>query len=95
MSVSRSQKSPTVSHADVGHKNDARRARLAAPAIGETDPCEGTLGPVPPPLPADPAVRAELHQRLERGVAAARVGVGEEWEVVHAKIRARLNLPPL
>jgi hypothetical protein len=56
---------------------------------------EGTLGPVPPPLPKDPAVRAELRQRLERGIASARAGIGEDWEVVHARVRARLNLPPL
>lgn len=56
---------------------------------------EGSLGPVPPPLPADPAVRAELRQRLERGLSAARSGIGEDWEVVHARVRARLNLPPL
>lgn len=51
--------------------------------------------PVPPPLPEDPAVRAELRQRLELGLASARAGVGEEWEVVHSRVRARLNLPPL
>lgn len=56
---------------------------------------EGSLGPVPPPLPADPALRAELRQRLERGLASASAGVGEDWEVVHARARARLNLPPL
>ena len=84
-----------MNHADGGHSSGARRARVAAPASAETDPSEGTLGPVPPPLPTDPALRAELRQRLERGVAAARAGVGEDWEVVHAKIRARLNLPPL
>lgn len=56
---------------------------------------EGTLGPEPPPLPDDPVLRAELRKRLERGIAAARAGQGEDWEVVHARLRARLNLPPL
>lgn len=54
---------------------------------------EGTLGPVPPPLPDDPAVRAELRQRLEQGLASALAGVGEEWRVVHARVFGRLNLP--
>jgi len=56
---------------------------------------EGTLGPVPPPLPDDPAGRAELRPRLDRGLASALAGVGEDWEVVHARARARLSLPPL
>ncbi len=56
---------------------------------------EGTLGSVPPSLPTDPAVRSALRQRLESGLASAQAGIGEDWEVVHARIRARLNLPPL
>lgn len=55
----------------------------------------GTLGPIPLPLPKDPAVRVELRQRLERGLASAQAGIGDDWEVVHARVRARLNLPPL
>src|SRR5712691_2754880 len=95
MSSKASQQSPmprTVHSAD-GHGR--RKARPQAMTGDDAEPGEGTLGPVPPPLPNDPAVRAELRQRLERGLAAARAGIGEDWEVVHARIRARLNLPPL
>lgn len=69
----------------------ARKLRKSARAVDRNK--EGTLGPVPPPLPDDPTVRAELRQRLDRGLASAVAGVGEEWEVVHARVCARLNLP--
>ena len=57
-----------------------------------TESVEGTLGPVPPPLPDDPALRAELLARLDRGVAAARAGRGTDHRIVHARLRAKYNL---
>jgi hypothetical protein len=72
--------------------NSPRLPKLAQSALVDE---EGTLGPVPPPIPADPAVRAELRERLKRGLASAEAGNGEDWEVVHARVRASLNLPPL
>lgn len=97
MSANRAQRSPVVGQEKGGHspRGGQGRAAKAAPAADAADPGEGTLGPVPPPLPSDPAVRAELQKRLERGLAQARAGIGEDWEVVHARVRARLNLPPL
>jgi hypothetical protein len=47
---------------------------------------EGTVGPVPPPLPANPRERAALFAHLEEGIAAALTGDGEDWEEVHARI---------
>jgi hypothetical protein len=40
----------------------------------------------PPPLPNDSKVLAELRGRLEKGIAEAKAGSGEDWELVHARI---------
>lgn len=74
------------------HSSGGSRAR-STPASDDAEPGKGTLGPAPPPLPTDPKVRAELFARLERGIADARAGRGEDREVVHARIRDRLKLP--
>ena len=54
---------------------------------------EGTLGPVPSPLPNDPALRAELLSRPDRGVADALAGRGTDARIVHARLRAKYDLP--
>lgn len=72
----------------------AKTEGSAAPTSPADADLAATLGPVPPPLPDDPGLRAALRERLERGLAAAESGEGEDWEVVHARLRARLNLPP-
>ena len=54
---------------------------------------EGSLGPVPSPLPNDPAMRAELLARLDCGVADALAGRGTDARIVHARLRAKYSLP--
>jgi hypothetical protein len=40
----------------------------------------------PPPLPNDSKVLAELRGRLEKANTEAKAGIGEDWELVHARI---------
>lgn len=40
----------------------------------------------PPPLPSDSQVLTALRGRLETGIAEAKAGLGEDWELVHARI---------
>jgi hypothetical protein len=46
-----------------------------------------------PPLPSDPASLAEIRAGIEQGIAEANAGQGEDWEVVHSRLRRELNLP--
>ncbi|MBL9041768.1 MAG: hypothetical protein JNM83_09220 [Myxococcales bacterium] len=52
------------------------------------------MEPVPPPLPADPAERAELFARLDRSIASAQAGRLVDWEDVDRRTRQKLGLPP-
>jgi len=93
MSANRSQGYPMMAQPADGHSGGGSRAR-STPASEDADPGEGTLGPVPPPLPTDPKVRAELIARLDRGIAEAQTGRGVDWEELDRRTRAKYGLPP-
>lgn len=96
MSSQRSQRVSILAQAPDGNGGGGTAPRAAKPkadAIVTRESEEGTLGPVPPPLPDDPALRAELVARLERGIAEARAGRGTDYRLVHARLRAKYNLP--
>lgn len=59
----------------------------------DSAPSERSLGPVPPPLPVDPALRAELFARLDRGIAESRAGRDVAWEDLDRRTRAKHGLP--
>ena len=43
---------------------------------------------IPPPIPTVPATREHVRASLELGLAEARAGIGEDFEVVQARLRA-------
>jgi len=51
------------------------------------------LGPISPPLPSDPEVRAELFARIDRGVADVRAGRVLDWEELDRRMCAKHGLP--
>lgn len=80
-------KSPAVKDSVGG--SQIRTLRKAPLLPADDDPLASL-----PPLPSDPVALAELRRRLEEGLAAVRAGEGEDWQAVHARVRARLNLSP-
>jgi hypothetical protein len=44
---------------------------------------------IPPPIPTAKATREQIRASLELGLAQARAGVGEDFEVVQARLRAK------
>ncbi len=44
---------------------------------------------IPPPIPTAPATREQVRASLELGIAEARAGIGEDFEVVQARLRAQ------
>ncbi len=92
MSANRAHEHPMMANALDG-KGEAPRGS-SIPAGDEVEPGEGTLGPVPLPLPRDPTVRAELLVRLDRGIAESRTGCGVDWEALDRRPRAKYGLPP-
>ena len=67
-----------------GGGTSGRGAPLDEPA---PDPGETAS---PPPLPADPGVRAQIFARIERGLAQARAGVGDDLEDVLADMDRKI-----
>ncbi|MFO0620699.1 MAG: hypothetical protein U0745_04835 [Polyangia bacterium] len=62
---------------------------------GRTRPGDGEMmDPTPPPLPSDPAERAELFARLDRSIASAQAGRLVEWDELDRRTRQKLGLPP-
>lgn len=88
MSASRAHR---INRANDGHSADGPARAGSLP--GDLAPSEGTLGPVPPPLPADPMLRAELFARLDRGIAESRAGRDVAWEDLDRRTRAKHGLP--
>ena len=48
---------------------------------------------VPYPGASPESVEREVIDRIEEGIAEAKAGLGEDWEVVHSRLRRELNLP--
>lgn len=90
MSASRAHKIAVKDASDSQSSGGSVPARSLPTASA---PSAGTLGPVPPPLPTDPAVRAELFARLDRGIAEARAGRDVSWEDLDRRTRAKHGLP--
>jgi hypothetical protein len=44
---------------------------------------------IPPPIPTAPATREQIRASLELGLAEARAGIGEDFELVQARLRAK------
>ncbi len=61
-----------------GDRGRARRARAEQDSVAEMFN--------PPPLPRDPVILEEIRQRIEVGLAEARAGIGEDWDVVYARL---------
>lgn len=96
MSSQRSSRAAVSNQTHDGHGSGSSRIRPRAgmqAASLARDGEEGSLGPVPSPLPNDPALRAELLARLDRGVADALAGRGTDARIVHARLRAKYSLP--
>lgn len=49
--------------------------------------------PIPPPVPTERVTPEQLRASLERGLAEARAGRGEDFDVVQARLRAKF-FPP-
>ena len=48
---------------------------------------------IPPPVPHIKPTREQVLRSLEIGIAQARAGIGEDFEVVQARMRARYGVP--
>ena len=48
---------------------------------------------IPPPVPHIKPTREQVLRSLEIGIAQARAGIGEDFEVVQARMRAKYGLP--
>lgn len=44
---------------------------------------------IPPPIPTEPATPEQVRASLELGLAEARAGLGEDFDVVQARLRAK------
>lgn len=49
---------------------------------------------IPPPVPTERVTPEQLRASLERGLAEARAGRGEDFDVVQARLRAKFFPPP-
>lgn len=47
---------------------------------------------IPPPIPTMKATREQFRRSLEIGLAQARAGLGEDFDVVQARMRAKYGL---
>ncbi len=65
---------------------------------GQATPMSGALAgsasepsglDIPPPIPTVKATREQIRASLELGLAQARAGIGEDFEVVQARLRAK------
>ncbi len=91
MSASSARKYAGKDVGDGPNSGKGSRAR-SVPTVGAI--VEGKLGPIPPALPSDPGLRAELIARLERGLAEVRAGRDVSWEDLDRRTRAKHGLPP-
>jgi hypothetical protein len=77
---------PRIAKAPDGQGASTRSQREAVNA--EQDALE-----IPPPLPTAKATLAQVRASLERGIAQAREGLTEDFDVVQARMRAKYGLP--
>ncbi|MFO0573064.1 MAG: hypothetical protein U1A78_03625 [Polyangia bacterium] len=70
-----------------GHGGGGMSGRGARPDEQAPDPGETAS---PPPLPADPRVRAQILASIERGLAQARAGIGDDLEDVLADMDRKI-----
>lgn len=82
MSTSRAREFPMRASPADGHGGGSRGWRDAASDEGETA--------CPPPLPADPQVRARIITDIERGIAQAQAGLGDDLEDVLADMDKKI-----
>jgi len=70
-------------------------AKVSAPAPSqqsdrEIDPLAfADISDIPPPVPHIKPTREQVLRSLEIGIAQARAGIGEDFEVVQARLRAK------
>ena len=70
-------------------------AKVSAPAPSqqsdrEIDPLAfADISDIPPPVPHIKPTRDQVLRSLEIGIAQARAGIGEDFEVVQARLRAK------
>ena len=70
-------------------------AKVPAPAPSqdsdrEIDPLAfADISDIPPPVPHIKPTREQVLRSLEIGIAQARAGIGEDFEVVQARMRAK------
>ena len=69
------------------------KARIEAPpkeAAPEIDPlCLADTSDIPPPVPHIMPTREQFERSLRVGMAQAKAGMGEDFEVVQARLRAK------
>ena len=73
---------PRIAKAPVGSSGSAP-VPVAASATGVS------AMNIPPPIPTAPATHEQVRASLEIGLAEAHAGVGEDFEVVSARLRAK------
>lgn len=62
------------------------RSAAAPPAASASESAEIYI---PPPIPTAKATLEQIRASLEIGLAQARAGIGEDFEVVQARLRAK------
>ncbi len=71
----------------------ARTADSSTGSVGMR-PAAPLNGPAEAPTPGDDAALQEFRRSIDAGIAEARAGVGDDWQTVQARMRARFPLPP-
>jgi hypothetical protein len=64
-------------------------SRSRSPRLDEHAPADPATDS-PPPLPADPRVRAQIFASIERGLSQAQAGVGDDLEDVLAEMDRKI-----
>lgn len=62
---------------------------VSSPSSSGTAVTRLTAMDIPPPLPTAPATQEQVRASLELGLAEARAGIGEDFETVQARLRAK------
>lgn len=62
---------------------------VSAPSSPAKSASRLTTMDIPPPIPTARATREQVRASMELGLAEARAGIGEDFEVVQARLRAK------